>query len=695
MSEWEQIAREADEKKARGESTGPPPAPIMIPKRRIDGSQGPIPRSVSALDGIEDMSSVGQTMMLQRPSPPQPSLRERFPALTQAGPVQQTVVQSSTPSLLSKHISPHQTPLQSQQSHIQARPSRGPALGYFNTEPQRPIIQSGNAQQPHAAPDAVSQRSLMVAQEAQIERQQALRLVREQAQVQAQAQQHAHQQAIQKQHAMERERQLQMKQENEISSLHLFEPYSTAPSRSGTQAQARPDPSRSHTQPEIRRTAPPQQYRHQPQTQQPNHQTVRSLLGEGTGRELKLSPSPGTPRAPMSAPPATHEQYQAPAPPPAQPTPPAAPRQQEPVRKSNIMSLLNDEPSDLRPPPPKRVNDVTSAPLQTSRTPPPQHSLPQSRFPTHPSQAGSQPPQQMAPQMPQKHQPSQHQQHQQHQQPQHSYAQPQHPVHQHTPSVGQARSYTPNSFENRGYGQPPMQQQQQQQPIYSQPSRQPISSQAPSIRRESSLGDVHGAGSYTRTPAPSQTSMRGLVDSPYAATPPPAQQAGRQAGSPLEPTQASERDYYSRQSQYLVPQPSNPASAPQTGPNYHTQASQPAPNHRQMAFGQGISHTASPPTQYATQRPAPRSRQNSFDGRYPAASAPAPTPPQQGYIQTPQHQLPLQYQAQHPGQDRFDSNYDRDRRAQEERRHQEEAAIQRRLEDAALQRRLEESRRGF
>ena len=44
-------------------------------------------------------------------------------------------------------------------------------MGYFTTDtPPRPIIQAG----------AVSQRSLMVAQEAQIERQSALRLEREQ-----------------------------------------------------------------------------------------------------------------------------------------------------------------------------------------------------------------------------------------------------------------------------------------------------------------------------------------------------------------------------------------------------------------------------------------------------------------------------------------------------------------------------------
>merc|ERR1711964_644325 len=94
---------------------------------------------------------------------------------------------------------------------------------------------------------------------------------------------------------------------------------------------------------------------------------------------------------------------------------------------------------------------------------------------------------------------------------QHGYSQPpqtQHPLHQHSSSIGHARSYTPTSFESRPtYGQ--QQMQQQQQPMYPQ-ARQSMTSQPSQLRREPSLGDMHGisAFGYARSSAPSQPSMR-------------------------------------------------------------------------------------------------------------------------------------------------------------------------------------------
>lgn len=690
MSTWEQIARDADDKKARGESTGPLPAPTIIPKRRFEGPQGSIPRSGSAMD-LDDAPTTGPNIMMQQASPPQPSLSTRFPTLAQAGPVPQPTVQpTSSAPLLNKHISQQSSQQAPQQMQPQSRP-RGPALGYFNPEPQRSIMQASNSQQPQSTPtmqDSVSQRSLMVAQEAQIERQQALRLEREQAQAQAQAQQvqaqqaqaqaqaqqKAHQQAMQRQ-AIDRERQLQMKQEADTPNPHQYEPYLTPSMRAGnTVAHSRSEVSQSVPPVEVRRAAPPQQYPSQ------SHSAVRSLLSESAnrGREIKSSPSPALPRAPMSAPPASQEQFTAPTP--SRLTPVAAVRQQETVRKtSSIMSLLNDEPSDPRPQPPKRVSDVTSTPMQTSQTPPPQHPLQTSRYSVHSSQATSQPPQQIPQQMaqmPPQHQPSQ---------AQNPYAPPsQHPIHQHSSSIGQSRSYTPNSFEHRGYGPPPSMQQQQQQSMYAQP-RQPMGSQPPPIRREAS--EIHGVTrGYAGTSTSSQSSMR-LKESPYSATTPQPPQAGRQQiAPPLDPAQPTERDYYSRQPSYLMQQQSSAAGSPQLGPTYHAQAQQQQPSHRQLAFGQGPPHTASPPTSYASQG-LHGSRQNSFDGRYPSATTSAP-PQQHGYIQAPQHQsapLSMQYQQQHAAQDRYEGNFERDRMIEEQ--HHQQRLEQQRLE--------EQRRRGF
>ncbi|KIM99030.1 hypothetical protein OIDMADRAFT_181500 [Oidiodendron maius Zn] len=636
MSSWRDIAEEADEKRKRGEPTGPLPKPTMIPKRRIDGQTTTISRPGTSMEGIDDLTLVGQTMVLQQGSPSQATLSSRLPALAQAGPVPSALTSAANPAvILSKHL-PQQSQPAPQQLQQPSRGPRGPALGYFNTDPQRPILQPSNAQGQSPAPvsDSVSQRSLMAAQEAHLERQQALRLEREQA---AQAQ-------VMQQQAMQRERQLQMKQESDTMNVHQYEQY-TAPSvQVGSVGSLRSDA------PNQARTAPPQQY-------QPR---VRNIVSETSSiiRDLKSSPAPAIPRAPLSAPPASHEQYAAP---PTQPTP-AAPPRQEPARKSNIMSLLNDEPTD-RAPPPKRVSDVSSTTLQQSQTPPPQHALQSSRYTSHPPPSTTQPHAPTSQQMP-SHMTAQHQA----PQSQHSYNQPSsYGTNQPSSSSGPARSYTPNNFESRSYAA--QSTMPQQQPTYSQPSRQSLVSQPP--RREPVLNDHHHGttGAYSLGSTPSQSSMR-IQESAYSATPPPSQQSSRpQATSPLDHAQQSDRDYYSRQSYQMQPQ-SATAGSPSLGPTYHSQSQQQS-SHRQIAFG-GTSHMASPPPQYSAQHPPHRSRRNSFDGRYPPAASSPQAPQAQGYTHAPQHQVtPLnpQYPTQHSSQDRYESSYERERRMQDEAYH--------------------------
>ena len=160
-------------------------------------------------------------------------------------------------------------------------------------------------------------------------------------------------------------------------------------------------------------------------------------------------------------------------------------------------------------------------------------------------------------------------------------------------------------------------------------ARQSMTSQPSQLRREPSLGDMHGisaSGGYARSSAPSQPSMR-LKESPYSApTPPPPQtpQVSRQpVGSPHD-LPLDQRDYYPRQPQpgYLMQQQQqqqqNAIASPQLAPSYQSpsqQYQQPPPaGHRQLAFGQS-SHVPSPPTQYANHHSLHNSRHNSFDGR--------------------------------------------------------------------------------
>ncbi|CZR53629.1 uncharacterized protein PAC_03509 [Phialocephala subalpina] len=734
MKEWEDFTREADARKERGEAPPELPPPTVVPKRRYDITPGSLPRSGSALDLSDDLPPANQSKILAQASP-QPSLSSRFPALAQAGPVPQ--IQPATPtSVMHKNLPPQPIQQAAQQGPQLPRVPRGPALGFFTqNEPResrdmardpRPIMQANTP---------VSERSLQAAQEAQQEQRRAeaeqrraetIRLQHEQTDQQQQQQQQQQQVALQRgllqqqalqQQVLQRERQFQMKQESEGPDLRQYEPYA-APQHGGNMAQARPDPPKPTPPAPIeqrRTTAPPHQF--QPR----GHQPSRSFLGENLPREIKSTPSPAAPRPPMSAPPATREQYsttplstlqqpphhsqrmsqhlpQAANPPPqvAPPQAVAPVRPQEPARKSNIMSLLNDDEPDNRPTPAKRVSDVSSAALQPSRTPPPpQQSMALPRYTSHPSQAGPQTTQ-MSQQMS-----AQPQIQQQSQLPtsQQAYGQPSpHHLHQHSSSIVHARSYTPTGFERGGYGQAPIQQQQTPaQQLYSQPPpRSTMPSQPPSIRREPSLGDMHGVtSSYARTPSVPQSRLK---ESPYSVpTPPPQAQALRQpAGSPLDLASSSDRDYYQRQPppSYIMQQAQHSAtSSPQPG-QYHSQSlQQPQPSHRQLAFAQSPSHIASPPPQYAGQHPLHRSRHNSFDGRYQmtTTSGPGPSPISQSYAQAPQHQptppagpLQMQYQQQHQGHDRYEIGYERDRRMPDDfqRRHEEQRHEQRRMDEA-------------
>ncbi|CZT48988.1 uncharacterized protein RSE6_09766 [Rhynchosporium secalis] len=666
--EWEMIAKDADEKRERGETTGPLPTPTVIPKRRYDVTPGSHSRAASGMDQNEEFMSPGpSSVMSQVAPPPPPSLSARFPALAQAGPVPQIQSGAATSTILNKHM-PHQ-PIQQapQQIQQQPRPSRGPVFGNFSNEPpSRPII---------ANDAAVSQRSVMVAQEAQIERQSALRLEREQREQQRQRelQQSEQEQAMQMErdrhlsHQRElaiqhreqqalRDRQFQMKQENETPNPNQYEPYSIPPAMApGDQMHARPEPPKPLQQTETRRAAPLQHHMQQYQSRAPPN--VRPPLGEsaGSAQNLKSTPSPAVPRNPMSAPPANQEMYSAPshAPPhqqSAQPlqAPPIAARQPEPTRRSNIMSLLND---DEPGPPVKRTSEVSNTPMLNTRTPPPQHpqhQLQHSRYSAHSQQSTPQPhphmPQQMAAQ-PQPPPPPPAQS---------SYSQPmqpQHPLRQHSTSIGQARSYTPTSFDSRpAYVQPQIQQQQQQQHIYTQP-RHSLTSQPSGLRREPSIGEMHGmtpSGGYARASGTSSQPHSRLKESPYAAhsapTPPPPQaQAIRQSmGSPHD-LSLEQRDYYQRQQPpqgYFMQaqqqaQQQQAAASPQLGPSYNSplqQHQQPPANHRQLAFGgQNSPHVPSPPpAQFANHHSLHNSRHNSFDGREGrytmGSSAPGPSP---------------------------------------------------------------------
>jgi len=172
INDWAAIAAEADSKRQRGESTGPLPTPVEIPKTRGHlSTPGSVPRGNSLLDGIEDIIPGSQNLMMHQNSPAPPSLSSRFPALAQAGTVAQSLSQPATPTSLPRKDLPSQTLPQhvTQQMQPQRRPPQGPTLGYFNAEPHR-----------HPGHDPrLSRKVQETIQEAHNEKQEALALIRE------------------------------------------------------------------------------------------------------------------------------------------------------------------------------------------------------------------------------------------------------------------------------------------------------------------------------------------------------------------------------------------------------------------------------------------------------------------------------------------------------------------------------------
>ncbi|KAG9229886.1 hypothetical protein BJ875DRAFT_521691 [Amylocarpus encephaloides] len=778
MQEWEDITKEADAKRERGEHMGvAPTASTIPPKRRYDApSSGSLPpRSGSALGHVEDLASPGLVSVLGRTSQASPphsqSLSARFPALANAGPVPQ-IQPAPSPSVMSRQITPQ--PTQPSPHSQPASRMRGPPLGYFPAPepPQRPPLQPAHS----SSDNAISQRTLQATQAALLEKETALRLEEEQRvqreqrelqQIREQKEQQQQQQQQQQQRERERDREhreqllreqqlneqrerqqqtrfkidrereqkeqkdrdkkgelesqrqwIQMKQEKTdggIPNLQQYEPYSAAASRPNILAQPRPEAQQPVA--EGRRSLPDQQFQSRPPPSSRNFINHGNLKPSGNShrelreREMKSSASPVIHRAlnerpppPSAPPPQRNDQYssvqnsqptaqhipqpsilQASHPPP----PVAAVRQQEaaPRKTSNIMSLLNDEPSEPCPEQPKRVINIISTPQPISRTPPPpQMPLQSSRFATHqPPQTAAQPPQQASSQPPAHHAQQQSQHHVSHSPHPYAQASP-HPLHQHSSSIGQARSYTPTSFDRRGYeANPGIQPPPSQPQLYTQPPpRQSIPQST--IRREPSLGDHGLSAEYGRGPPPQSSRLK---QSPYSSTPPLAapQPVRQQITSPLDLATPGERDFYARQpqAQYLMQQQSATAS-PQLGPSYQAPSQPPHPSHRQLAFGQGPPHMASPPSHFATQHHQEqyqRSRHNSItdvrDPRYSGSTTSGSTPSHVGYA-APQHQLvhpSLQYQhAAH--QERFE--YDRERRMQEE-RHQEDRRL---LEDQRM-----------
>lgn len=647
--ELKTIAEDADEKRGRGESTGPVPPPIVQLKRRYDVPQGALSRPSSHLDNAEDLHKLS-TITLQH-SPSQLVQSTRFPTSTIAGasPHTQPLLQAPAVQSQAKH------PAQSSTQTI-VRELRGPALGYFNTENQRSASQATSPQQAQSQGDtetaaaAASRRSQIVAQEAEMERQKALRIEQQQNLQREQ------------QEALERERQFQFKRESEVPqasglSATIARPGIMAHSRSEGHFPAntpgtRSDAHAAMTRPEIHHSSSAQHLNspsaHNPQPRhdlnvhaplqsrpepynrighhrtgsnpntpldmrRPNkldnsslprndHLTHGQASDVENGQMLSSSgPSRQRGMAPIPAPPSQESRLLA---------PPVMPRQDTIRKTSNIMSLLNDDSNDRQKPAPSskpRLPEFSSTTSQM-QTPPPQHQNPHIPY----SQS--------------MHQLSTHVPHQQ-AQPLHSH------YDRHSPSEPRqasalvpGRSYTPTSHDRGGlpppgHGPP--------QHGFSQPRRD-ISDVNLSSHRDSNISGA-SSNSGTRAPVTHSGSMR-HADAPYMTS-----QPAQLERTPLNHStdQSSEREYYAhRQPQRHPPQQTGSQSNVAFQPSYDTSRNQPHAHTRQGPhFASNRSHAASPPPSQGEYSQPPShtlhaSRPGNYDNRYSHSPVATTLPPQ-------------------------------------------------------------------
>ena len=139
-SELEQAAKEADARRERGESLGPPPTPTPAPKRRYESTQSVLPRNLAPADQVQ--SPLLNPVSLPRNSPPQAGHSARYLPQT-AGQGKPLVPSSSAFSPLPE------TALASVPSMPQ---HRSPPAPLHRSQPQHPLQHSMSQHKPHHQP---------------------------------------------------------------------------------------------------------------------------------------------------------------------------------------------------------------------------------------------------------------------------------------------------------------------------------------------------------------------------------------------------------------------------------------------------------------------------------------------------------------------------------------------------------------
>ncbi|KAL8653426.1 MAG: hypothetical protein Q9210_002104 [Variospora velana] len=379
---FKQVAQLADEKIKRGDDMGPLPAPSLQTKRRNEATpQMPAQRTLAPSVEHAELDNPGApptqpSKPVKISSPPVQSSQSRYATIAQAEAAPTPLFSPVSSQSVVSASSRAQQPTQQRVSQLQ-----GPRSGFFSNERNQPILQ---AQPPVEAQRHGQQQrqvqhdddALRVHQRETENRAETMRRRQKQEFLEQLEQQHhvRHSEATTPQQLPQHPPQDQeqghvnVSQHVTISSQTTTASQSFLPSTHPMSSQVRAGPlHRPEFEPRVRISNLPQQ----PQFDGVKHETatvLRRLDPNAPDRPRQsLMPSPASGRTPLATSPPVEmarpssisgTASQAP------PRPSAAPG-----KRSNLMSLLNDEPSEPAPPR-KRAEDVPSAASKPPQQPP-------------------------------------------------------------------------------------------------------------------------------------------------------------------------------------------------------------------------------------------------------------------------------------------------------------------------------------
>jgi serine/arginine repetitive matrix protein 2 len=175
-ADLEQVAKEADVRRERGEQLGPPPTPTPAPKRRYESTQTALPRQIAPTPELHK-SPLVNPVAIPKTTPPHSVSSSRFSTIAQAPmqgkplvpvssfPTMPETSLASIPSMPQQQSPPAPAPRAQPQHHhslSQQKPQHpGPRAGYFSDEVHsrhetRPTSQSSHQPSRMVQPQAQS-----------------------------------------------------------------------------------------------------------------------------------------------------------------------------------------------------------------------------------------------------------------------------------------------------------------------------------------------------------------------------------------------------------------------------------------------------------------------------------------------------------------------------------------------------------